>query len=155
LNEIVRSSGDIDVYVISGNEADPASAERPAVASPPRPMAPYLAAAAACALSTGVAWLVFGRGRLTDVVMTYLLGIILVAMRFGYGPSLLAAVLSVLLVDFFFVEPYLSFAVSDFQHVVTFGVMFFVAVVISSLTKRIRDQANAARSREQRTASLY
>jgi two-component system sensor histidine kinase KdpD len=76
-------------------------------------------------------------------------------MRFGYGPSLVAAVLAVLLVDFFFVEPYLSFAVSDSQHIVTFGVMFVVALVISGLTKRVRDQADAARSREQRTASLY
>jgi two-component system sensor histidine kinase KdpD len=87
--------------------------------------------------------------------MVYLLGIILVAMRFGYGPSLVAAVLAVLLVDFFFVEPYLSFAVSDSQHIVTFVVMFVVALVISGLTKRIRDQADAARSREQRTANLY
>ena len=87
--------------------------------------------------------------------MVYLLGIIVVSMRFGYSSSLLATFLSVLLVDFFFVPPYFSFAVSDFQHVVTFAVMFVVALVISGLTKRIRDQAAAARFREQRTASLY
>ena len=33
--------------------------------------------------------------------------------------------------------------------------MFLVAVVISGLTKRIRDQADSARGRERRTASLY
>ena len=69
--------------------------------------------------------------------MVYLLGIVLVAMRFGYGPSLFATVASVLVFDFFMVDPYFSFAVTDFQHVVTFGVMFFVAFVISSLTRRI------------------
>jgi two-component system sensor histidine kinase KdpD len=87
--------------------------------------------------------------------MVYLLGIIVVSMRFGYGPSILSTVLSVALVDFFFVPPFFSLAVSDFQHVVTFGVMFVVALVISGLTRRIRDQASAAREREQRTASLY
>jgi two-component system sensor histidine kinase KdpD len=61
----------------------------------------------------------------------------------------------VLLLDFFFVPPYLSFAVSDFQHVVTFAVMFVVAVVISNLTRRVRFQADEARHRERRTASLY
>jgi two-component system sensor histidine kinase KdpD len=58
-------------------------------------------------------------------------------------------VLSVLLLDFFFVPPYLSFAVSDFQHVVMFGVMFVVAVVISHLTRRVRlqdEQAHRASS---------
>ena len=71
------------------------------------------------------------------------------------GASLLAAVLSVLAFDFFFVPPYMSFAVTDFSHIVTFGVMFFVAIVISGLTKRIRDQADSARRGERRTASLY
>ena len=57
--------------------------------------------------------------------------------------------------DFFFVPPYFSFAVTDLSHIVTFAVMFLVAVVISGLTKRIRDQADSARGRERRTASLY
>jgi two-component system sensor histidine kinase KdpD len=106
-------------------------------------------------IATAISWLTFGQKQLADVVMVYLLGIIVVAMRFGYGPSMLAAVLSVAAVDFFFVPPYFSFAVSDFQHIITFAVMLVVAAVISSLTQRIRDQATAARSREQRTASLY
>jgi len=84
-----------------------------------------------------------------------LLGVVLVSMRFGYGPSLVAAVLSVLAFDFIFIPPYFSFAVSDLSHIITFGVMFLVAVVISGLTNRIRDQADSARGRERRTASLY
>jgi two-component system sensor histidine kinase KdpD len=156
LNAIVRASGDIDVYVISGNEEELSSPDvRVGPTADRLKLGPYVASVVASAVSTSVAWFMFGRTRLTDVVMVYLLGIIVVAMRFGYGPSLVAAVLAVLLVDFFFVEPYLSFAVSDVQHVVTFGVMFVVALVISGLTKRIREQADAARSREQRTASLY
>ncbi len=63
--------------------------------------------------------------------MVYLLGVVVVSMRFGYGPSLLAAVLSVVAFDFFFVPPYFSFAVSDLRHTVTFAVMFLVAVIIS------------------------
>ena len=156
LEEIVRSSGDIDVYVISGDGAGAARSR----ATPPRQKASvrstvYVASAATVIAATGVAWFLFGRRQLADAVMIYLLGIILVSMRFGYGPSMCATVLSVLLLDFFFVPPYLSFAVSDFQHVVTFAVMFVVAVVVSSLTRRVRLQADAARYRELRTASLY
>ena len=51
--------------------------------------------------------------------------------------------------------PLFSFRVSDVSHSVTFAMMFVVAVVISHLTKRVRDQADSARGREQRTASLY
>jgi two-component system sensor histidine kinase KdpD len=76
--------------------------------------------------------------------MIYMLGIVVVALRLGRGPSLLAAVLSVLSFDFFFVPPFYSFAVADFSHVVTFGVMLFVALVISSLVQRSREHADAA-----------
>jgi two-component system sensor histidine kinase KdpD len=157
LEEMVRSSGDIDVYVISGDENEkpppPAAGEPPP--PPPVPVAQYAATVAVVAGATIASWLLFGRRQLADVVMIYLLGIVLVAMRFGYASSVLATVASVLLVDFFFVPPYFSFAVSDFQHVVMFVVMFVVAIVVSGLTKRVRDQASAARYREQRTASLY
>jgi two-component system sensor histidine kinase KdpD len=155
LDEIVRSSGDIDVYVISGEETAPAPAARGVRAETKLEPRAYAATIATAVGATAAAWLLFGQRQLADVVMIYLLGIIFVSLRFGYGPSIVAAVLSVLLLDFFFVPPYLSFAVSDFQHVVTFTVMFVVAVVISNLTRRVRLQADEARSRERRTASLY
>jgi two-component system sensor histidine kinase KdpD len=156
LDEVVRSSGDIDVYVISGDDATPARAPDAKARRRPR-VDPrmYAASVAASVAATTIAWVLFGRRQLADVVMVYLLGILLVSLRFGYGPSIAAAVLSVLMLDFFFVPPYLSFAVSDLQHVVMFGVMFVVAVVVSNLTRRVQVQADEARYRERRTASLY
>src|SRR5262249_16815759 len=115
----------------------------------------YLAGLLVVVASTLVAWFAFGRSELADVVMVLLLGVVIVSMRFGYGPSVFAAILSVVAFDFFFVAPYFSFAVSDLRHIVTFAVMFVVAVVISHLTTRIRAQADSARDRERRTASLY
>jgi two-component system sensor histidine kinase KdpD len=115
----------------------------------------YLAAFAAALASTVVAQIVFGRSQLADVVMIYLLGIVGVSMRFGYGPALFAALASVVTYDFFFIPPLYSFAVSDIRHLVTFAVMLLVAGILSHLTQRIRDQADSARDRERRTASLY
>ncbi|HEY2511631.1 MAG TPA: sensor histidine kinase KdpD, partial [Polyangiaceae bacterium] len=157
LDEMVRSSGDMDVYVISGEENGTARTSPPAERSDERSRGagPYAAALAVTGVATAVAWFLFGRTRLPDVMMVYLLGIIMVSLRFGYGVSIFAAVASVFLIDFFFVPPFFSFAVSDLQHVVMFGVMFVVAVVISGLTERVREQAAAARQRERRAATLY
>jgi two-component system sensor histidine kinase KdpD len=154
LEEIVRSSGDIDVHVISGDDAPAPRRAEASRAAAFRP-GPYVASLAAVVVATGVAWVLFGQRQLADVVMVYLLGIIVVAMRFGYGPSLGAAALSVLAADFFFVQPYFSLAISDLQHGVTFIVMLVVAFIVSNLTQRIRLQADAAQYRERRTASLY
>jgi two-component system sensor histidine kinase KdpD len=87
--------------------------------------------------------------------MIHLLGIMLVSSRLSFGPSLFAALLSVAAFDFFFVPPYFTFAVADLKHATTFLVMFVVAVVISGLTQRVRNQALAAQGRELRTAALY
>jgi two-component system sensor histidine kinase KdpD len=157
LDDIVRQSPEIDVYVISGlgEEAKTGPArEAPAKPSPP-PLRPYIWSGVVTGVASAVSWVVFGRSELADVVMIHLLGVVVVAMRFGYGASLVATVLSVFAVDVFFVPPYLSFAVTDVRHIATFVVMFVVAVVISHLTKRVRDQADSARERELRTASLY
>jgi two-component system sensor histidine kinase KdpD len=155
LDQLVRASGDIDVYVISG-DASAVKLERPASGprSTPAPFA-FVAAASSALVATVINWSAFGSRQLAEVVMVYLLSVVLVSLRFGYAPSLLAAVLSVLCFDFFFIPPLYTFAVRDLSHVVTFCVMFMVALVISGLTQRVRAQAEAAGQREQRTASLY
>lgn len=154
VDQIVRNSGDIDVYVTAG---DPGHQEQALVR--PEPAAIRVSSVAAAlgvpALSTGATLLLFGQEQLPDVVMIYLLGIMLVASRFGLGASILAAFSSVAAFDFFFVPPYLTFAVAEFRHATTFAVMFAVAVLFSGLTQRIRNQAILARERESRTAALY
>jgi two-component system sensor histidine kinase KdpD len=91
----------------------------------------------------------------TNLVLVYLLGVAFVATRYERGPAVLASVLSVALFDFCFVPPYLTFAVTDTQYLLTFAIMLVVALLISRLASRIREQTEAARARERRTATLY
>ena len=122
---------------------------------PARVQTAYLTAVAAVTAATGISWMMFPFFEPANLIMTYLLAIVVIAARYGRGPSVLAAVASVAAFDFFFVPPHLTFAVADTQYVLTFAVMLFVGLVISGLTARIRLQAETARQREQRTAALY
>jgi two-component system sensor histidine kinase KdpD len=115
----------------------------------------YVAGAMVAVLCSLFSWFVLGLSQLADVAMVFLLGVTIVSMRFGYGASLIAAVLSAVSFEYFFIPPSFSFAVANLRYMVTFAVMVFVAFVVSHLTKRVRDQADAARDRERRTASLY
>jgi two-component system sensor histidine kinase KdpD len=107
---------------------------------------------AACTLA---AWAMHGVFDLSNIIMVYLLGVLLVATRFGRGASVLTSVLSVAAFDFFFVPPHLTFAVADAQYLITFAVMLTVAMVISHLTADMRSQAKIAGFRERRAAALY
>ena len=155
MDELILGSGDIDIYATVG-QPEKAELVTPIRAVPPKQDARgYVAAVGAVALATVVAYVLFGRQELADVVMIYLLAIIGVSMRFGFRASVSTGVLSVLAFDFFFVQPYLTFTVSDLRHVVTFAVMLLVGIVIAVLTQRVRDQAEVARRSERRTSVLY
>ena len=91
----------------------------------------------------------------TEIVMSYLLAIMIVAAASGRGPALAAAGLSVAAYDVFFVPPLLRLTVADARHLLTFAMMFAVGLAISSLTGRLRRQGQEARLRERRAANLY
>jgi two-component system sensor histidine kinase KdpD len=154
VDELIRHSGVIDVYVISG-EADEQPPAPSLALEPSSPARAYVWAAAVVVCCTLLAELAHPTFELTNLVMFYLLGVLLVALRIGRGPAIVASVLSVASFDFFFVQPYLTFVVSDSQYLLTFAVMLSVALVISTLTTRLRQQAEGAIAREQRTAALY
>ncbi|MET0323380.1 MAG: DUF4118 domain-containing protein [Duganella sp.] len=92
---------------------------------------------------------------LANIAMLFLLGVLLTAVRFGRGPSVLATCVSVACFDFFFVAPRFNFAVSDFQYVITFMVMLAVGLITGHLTSGLRFQARVAAQREMRSRSLY
>jgi two-component system, OmpR family, sensor histidine kinase KdpD len=108
------------------------------------PAKSYLWAASVVAACTLVCAAMFHRFDDSNLIMVYLLGVALVASRHGRGPSALAACLSVALFDFFYVPPHFTFTVADTQYLVTFAVMLVVALLVSTLAVRAREQAAAA-----------
>jgi two-component system sensor histidine kinase KdpD len=154
LNELVRGSGTIDVYVITGDADE--GRPRPTLGPPPRvQLRDYAGAIGTVALVTAANLLLRGRVQTIDIAMIYLLAVVVVSSRFPQRAALLASLLSIAFFDFWFVRPYNTFAVSDVRYVLTFGVMLVIGVVMSRLTTRIREQAEAAREREERTSALY
>lgn len=157
VDHLLERCGDIDIYVIKGE----GEAEAPRQAPTPVRRSEigwfrYLATAGIVALCGAAGWLSHS-WRLAEatVVMVFLMGGVFVAARFGRGPAIIAAVVNVLVFDFFFVPPYFSFAVSDFQYLLTFAVMLGIGLLISTLTARVQEQLRASQQQEHRTAALY
>ena len=158
ISQVLHRSGDIDVYVIrGGKESTEEKAELDLII--PRSRVDYSRFGKAILVTlicTLVAWVIHLAGLSeTNKVMIFFLGVAFVSARYGYGPGILSSVASVLAFDFFFVSPYFTFTVNDTQYVVTFGVMLAIAIVISTLSHRIRRQVAMSRQREQRTGALY
>jgi two-component system sensor histidine kinase KdpD len=155
VDQIIRLSGTIDVYVVS--IADTVKKTETGVVRPgkPVPWSGYLKSLALVMAASVACELVRPFLVPTNLVMIYLLAVVLAATRLGLKPAIMTAFLSVLAFDFFFVPPRLTFAVTDTQYLLTFAALFTVGVVISTLVSQARERAEAIRRREAQTSSLY
>ena len=155
VSETARKCGDIDLHVISGVGTE-FSRRRPAAAGEaPSDWTGMVWGAAVVALCTLVCWPLLRFLDRANLVMIYLLGVVVTAYRFGRKASFLASVLAVLCFDFFFVPPYFTFAISDAQYFLTFGILLAVGLLISTVMGRIRQQTFAMKRREGRLRALY
>ena len=153
VDQLIHRSGDIDVFVVSAQMGE--SVSSPPTTRQPRCWRHYLKALAAVLLTTALCFPISPLLDPTNLVMFYLLIVIMVAYWWGRGPSALASALSVALFDFCFVPPFYTFVVSDKQYLITFCGLLAVSLATSALTARAREQAAAARLREEETATLF
>ena len=90
-----------------------------------------------------------------SISMVYLLCTLVVALRVGRGPAILAAVATFALYDLFFLPPYNTFKVASSDHILALAVFLIVALVISDLVARARERARAAEQEEARARLLF
>ncbi|WP_304351921.1 sensor histidine kinase KdpD [Comamonas testosteroni] len=145
----------LDVLLLSVKQSKNDSTLRlPVAREKTIPWKGYAGVTLACLAATAVAELLLQVFDPANVVMLFLLVVVLSAVRWGRGPGAWAALLSVLLFDFYFVPPRNSFSVNDTQYLFTFSLMLGVALVCGQLTARLRHEARVAAERERRAGAL-
>jgi len=153
VDQLLRRSKEIDVYVVSEENA---KKEKTIPSQSVRvPWRSYLTSLLLVAGATGASEIALEFLSSTNMIMFYLLAVVVAALRLGFRPALLTALLGVLAFDFFLVPPYFSFAVTDTQYLITFAGLFTVGAVISTLVARARSQTETIKIREAQTATLY
>ena len=119
------------------------------------PWQSYAMSVVICGCATAIAAPLHSVFELANIVMLFLLAVVVVSVRYGLGPSLMASVLNVVAFDFFYVTPQFSFAVNDVQYLMTFTIMLVVGLMTANLTNGLQYQARVASRREQRMRALY
>ena len=164
VDELSRRATSLDVYVVAQDFSDVEPTERALWREsglfddndqPQQKRRGYLTTLVVCALTTLVAALLAPHLELSNIIMLYLLAVVMLAVRFGRGPGVLASFIAVGVFDFFFVPPRMSFSVTDTQYLFTFVVMLTVALTISQLAARMSFSVRIATYRERRTRALY
>ncbi len=160
VDRMIRASGDIDVYVVTGDETH-STPKRQFLLPQARlhsSLRDYLLAAGIVTLVTtfdlflvsSLPWLGYQAVGLTE-----LLAVLLIAIYIGRGPALVAAMISAISWNFLFIEPRYTFIISQVQDVILFLLYFIIAIVAGNLTARLRIQEQLARYTAERTLALY
>ena len=145
-----ETTGDIDVFLFTGKEK-PIPKKKIGMIS----LLIYVMSAIGVIIGS-----LFGfifRDILGQVNLLFLmvLPVVLIRIFWGRGPSTLAAVLSVIIFDFLFVEPYYSFAVLDMEYFLSYLMFIAFAFVISNLASNLQCKVNQLKQSESRNTTLY
>src|SRR5882762_8985634 len=159
VHDLVRRAGNISVHVIAGDElaAEPIPKKTVQAAVRPEPFdpRPYLMALVIVAVALGVAELIFPAFGIENVDLVFLTAVVVVAVRFGLWPSLLASVAASLCYNFFFLPPVYTFTITEPTNVAAFFFFTLIALLVSNVAARVRTQADSAIGRVRTTESLY
>ena len=91
-----------------------------------------------------------------NVIAVYIFGVLVISViTTSRICSLLASVVSVLVFNFFFTEPRFTFHFYDPDYLVTFVIMFMVALLTGSLAARLKDNARQSAHAAFRTKILF
>ena len=159
VRDLLRACGNISVHVIAGEEIAgepvPKKTVRTAERSEPFDPKPYIFALLAIGAAVGVSELLWPWIGVQNTDLVFLTAIVVIAVRFGLWPSLLASVVSALCYNFFFTEPYYTFSIADPRNVIAVVFFTIVAIVVSNVAARARTLAVTAMARARTTESLY
>lgn len=149
---VVRDSGPIDVHMVTHSESNTRRLRLQRFTSSHHRVLSWVAALVVPALASLV---LAALGEVLDLSsqgVLYFLVVLGVSLLGGVGPSVLAALVSGALLNFFFTEPRYSFRVSSADDVVTLVVLMAVAIAVALLVdtsaRRARDARSASREAE-------
>ena len=156
VNRLIRYSGNIDVYILGADDQSKdhyrEKIHNPSFTSN---ISQYLITSVLVILSSIVFYLVKEIIGYQVVSFGLLILVSILAIFYGTGPILLAATLSALIWDYFFIPPQFTLHIQEPLDVLMLIMFFIIALLNGILTSRVRHQEKKIRIREERTHALY
>ncbi|KAB0681364.1 sensor histidine kinase [Aureimonas leprariae] len=149
---LVKRASGISIHVLTAEPVAPTRRRQlPAAA----PAAGYAAALASVAAATALGSVLLRFVPLPNVSMLYLLAVLVPAIAYGVWPAVFASMLSFAAYNFFFIDPTYSFTVARPHELLALAVFLIVAVAISAVAGRAREQMRASAQRTRAGRRLY
>jgi two-component system, OmpR family, sensor histidine kinase KdpD len=155
LDRLIERSGELDIYVVGGTGSLGSSHARVWLPEIRSGIKQYLIAATVTVAVAIALYPVKEMVGYQSISLFLLLAVTLLPLVLDAGPVLLAAGLSAVLWNYFFIPPTFTFAIGLLQDVLMLGLYFCVAAVTGVLTARIRAREKSVRLRERHATALF
>ncbi|HVN57026.1 MAG TPA: sensor histidine kinase KdpD [Bacteroidales bacterium] len=156
VSRLIKDSGNIDVYVVGSSQHDDSQYMKYfGIKGFTSGVSQYLLASFFTILTATVFYPFKEYIGYQVVSFAFLFTISTLALFVGIGPVLLAAALSAVIWDYFFIPPSFTLHVDKVEDVLMLLMYFIIAIVGGIMTSRVRRQERMTRERELRTNALY
>ncbi|MCX6646412.1 MAG: sensor histidine kinase KdpD [bacterium] len=157
VQRLLKESGNIDVYIVSGESSDQVSAPVGSINVSQKPVlfTDFIIAIAAPVLIGILGYLLNPIIAYHAVGLVFLLGVVILGLYISRGAVLLSALLCGLAWNFLFIPPFYTFAITAPEDYMMFGMFLAVAGIVGHLTARLRVNEKHLRIRERRMTALY
>lgn len=156
---LIANAPNLDIHVIPDTGAGIAGQKRrnkmlPVTAMPIRDVAKSILVLLASTL-VGYAFYAMGFSE-ANIVSVYIFGVLVISViTTSQFCGAVASIVSVLVFNFFFTVPRLTFRFSNPNYLVTFPIMFMVALLTGSLATRLKNNAKQSANSAYRTKILF
>ena len=160
INRIIKQAGQVDVHIISGEEA-PAGGGLRMSRSVGLPRSRKLAAVAVAVVGLPLlTWFLLSVNEslgLSSILLLYLSLVVAVAAIGGLWPAVASAIAASLIANWYFTPPVRTFTIAEAENLLAILVFILVAVVVSVLVDRaarLRSEASRGRGEAEALARL-
>ena len=152
--QLLQRAAHYELVIINTPEARARSRRRRNRATQPMLRHDLPFAVVAAMLAVGVSWLIERWTGIDDLSMVFIVAVVLVATRTRMAAAVVAALLSFLAYNFFFIDPRFTFNIGASQGVTTVFLFLLAALVAGRLASRLRMQVLALRAANAHATAL-
>ncbi len=151
-DEVLQQARGVSVHVVTAEKTEKLATnfKRPSITLGQAFAAP---SAVAVAVAAGMAASHFL--KLPNLSMIFLAAVLFCAITYGTWSGVIAAALSFLAYNFFFIEPTYSFTIASPHELLALFIFLLVAILTGGLAGRVREQSDAAISRVRQIETLF
>lgn len=155
LDRLIAASEGIEIHVAGSAQRHRAGSDFMTKRNLTSTRSQYLIAVGATTVTTIVGFVSHDIIGYSAISLLYLAVVLTLGLFVGRGPLVVAATISALGWDYFFIPPQYTFSIGKLEDYLTLVIYFIVALVMGSLMARLRLRERVIMTREERVAAAY